>query len=173
MDLAGNGCNALGVALDVCDEVGAGEAFQRVVEEFGRLDALINNAGTDRTASIEELEVTDFDRILAVNLRGPVVMSKLAFPHMQKQKWGRIVNIAGAAGTSPTTGNLAASFANVTILNLTRAFQDVIGDQRDRLRVIEADAAFETPRRDHRRHRDKQLIFLARGQVHRLASNMP
>jgi 3-oxoacyl-[acyl-carrier protein] reductase len=51
---------------------------------------------------------------------------QLAIPYMRRQQWGRIVMVAGAAGTSPTAENLPASFANVTVLNLTRALSDEV-----------------------------------------------
>ncbi len=58
---------------------------------------LVNNAGTDLTVCIEELSVADWDRILAVNLRGPFVLSKHALGAMRKQGRGHIVNIVSTA----------------------------------------------------------------------------
>jgi NAD(P)-dependent dehydrogenase (short-subunit alcohol dehydrogenase family) len=73
------------------------QALASVLDEHGRLDILVNNAGTDLTVSIEEMPVEEWDRILAVNLRAPFVLSKLAFPIMKKQGRGHIVNIASTA----------------------------------------------------------------------------
>ncbi len=72
-------------------------ALAEVVEEHGRLDILINNAGTDLTVSVEEMPIAEWDRILAVNLRAPFVLSKLAFPIMKKQGGGHIVNFTSTA----------------------------------------------------------------------------
>jgi NAD(P)-dependent dehydrogenase (short-subunit alcohol dehydrogenase family) len=70
---------------------------RKVLARYGRLDALVNNAGTDVTASFEELSVADWDRILSVNLRGPVLMSREVFPWMRRQGGGHIVNVASTA----------------------------------------------------------------------------
>ena len=96
-DVRRAGGRAEGLTLDVRDEVSAFEAVQTVLDNFGRLDALINNAGTDLTLPFEELSVEDWDRILGVNLRGPILMSKLAFPVMREQGQGHIVNVASTA----------------------------------------------------------------------------
>jgi NAD(P)-dependent dehydrogenase (short-subunit alcohol dehydrogenase family) len=56
---------------------------------------------------------------------GYLRLSQLAFPYMRKQRWGRIVNIAGAAANDPTPTNLAAGFANVGVLGITHALSDV------------------------------------------------
>jgi NADP-dependent 3-hydroxy acid dehydrogenase YdfG len=61
------------------------------------LDVLINNAGVDKTAAFEELSLEDWDRILAVNLRGPVVMTRAALPALRASGHGHIVNIASTA----------------------------------------------------------------------------
>lgn len=97
MRLRDEGVQALGVALDVGDETGADKALQQLVARLGRLDILVNNAGTDVTLSVEELRFEDFDRVLRTNLRGPFVLSKLAFPIMRRQGRGHIVNIASTA----------------------------------------------------------------------------
>src|SRR4051812_11612433 len=62
---------ALALPLDVRDENQAKLIINQVVDKFGRLDVLINNAGTDVTVGLEELTIPDWDRVLAVNLRGP------------------------------------------------------------------------------------------------------
>jgi NAD(P)-dependent dehydrogenase (short-subunit alcohol dehydrogenase family) len=85
------------VTLDVADDRQAGEAVEQVVRELGRIDALVNNAGVDKTVPIEELGFDDWDRIMAVNLRGPFVMSKLLLPRMKEQGGGHIVNIVSTA----------------------------------------------------------------------------
>ncbi len=91
------GRDALALALDVRSEEQARRGFQKIVDTFGRLDVLVNNAGTDRTVSIAELPVEDWDRIMAVNLRGPFVLSKLAMEVMASAGRGHIVNIVSTA----------------------------------------------------------------------------
>ncbi len=83
--------------LDVTDERQVRRLLDSVVGEHGRLDGVINNAGTDVTLSIEELRVDQWDSVLAVNLRGPFLLSKFAFPILRRQGSGHIVNIVSTA----------------------------------------------------------------------------
>ncbi len=92
-----SGREAMALPLDVTNENQAEAAVQKIVAQYGRLDALINNAGTDLTLSIEEMPIADWDRILAVNLRGPFIMSKFALPAMKEQGSGHIINIVSTA----------------------------------------------------------------------------
>jgi NAD(P)-dependent dehydrogenase (short-subunit alcohol dehydrogenase family) len=92
------GGRAQALHLDVTDARQAEQSVARVVAEHGRLDVLVNNAGVDRTVSIEELSVEDWDRIQAVNLRGPFLLSKHALAQMKQQSGrGQIVNIVSTA----------------------------------------------------------------------------
>lgn len=95
--LTANGCQAVAVGLDVTDEKQAAQVIRQAAGDYGRIDGLINNAGTDETLSIEELTVEQWDRVLDVNLRGPFIMSKYVFPIMREQGGGHIVNIASTA----------------------------------------------------------------------------
>ena len=88
---------ASALRLDVADEDQAEEAIRATVAEYGRLDILVNNAGVDVTLPVDELSVGEWDRIIAVNLRGPFVMSRYAFPIMKQQGGGQIVNIISTA----------------------------------------------------------------------------
>jgi len=91
------GHKAEALALDVTDATSASQAIADIVHRHGRLDVLVNNAGIDKTVSVEELSIEDWDRIIAVNLRGPFVMSKLAFSHMKGAGSGHVVNIVSTA----------------------------------------------------------------------------
>jgi NAD(P)-dependent dehydrogenase (short-subunit alcohol dehydrogenase family) len=73
------------------------EVVRAATEQHGRLDALINNAGIDRTVGVGELRIEEWDRILAVNLRAPFIASKHALEVMKRQGFGHIVNITSTA----------------------------------------------------------------------------
>jgi NADP-dependent 3-hydroxy acid dehydrogenase YdfG len=83
--------------MDVSDAANSQEVISSVERQFGRLDVLVNNAGVDLTVPISELSLADWDRIVAVNLRGPFLLSKLALDIMVRQKSGHIVNITSTA----------------------------------------------------------------------------
>ncbi|MDC0715660.1 SDR family oxidoreductase [Nannocystis bainbridge] len=83
--------------LDVRDADAGQALIDDIVARHGRLDVLVNNAGTDTTLAVDELSVADIDRVLAVNLRGPFVLSRAAFPRLRAQGGGYIVNIVSTA----------------------------------------------------------------------------
>ncbi|HKG57516.1 MAG TPA: SDR family oxidoreductase [Candidatus Limnocylindrales bacterium] len=95
--LEGAGGTGLAVRLDVRDAASAEAAIGGVVDRFGRLDVLINNAGTDMTAAFDEIPADTWDRVLDVNLRGPAVMTRAALPHLRESGVGHIVNITSTA----------------------------------------------------------------------------
>ncbi len=85
------------VELDVADDSSVARAVRAVVDDHGGVDVLVNNAGIDATAPFEEIPVEDWDRILAVNLRAPMVLCRQMFPLMRSQGGGHIVNIVSTA----------------------------------------------------------------------------
>jgi NAD(P)-dependent dehydrogenase (short-subunit alcohol dehydrogenase family) len=85
------------LALDVGNPADAERAINEVVEKFGRIDVLINNAGTDVTLPINELSIDDWQRVINTNLHGPFLLTKFAAEHMKRAGKGQIVNIASTA----------------------------------------------------------------------------
>jgi len=84
-------------ALDVRDASAAEQVVRETAERHGRLDVLVNNAGTDVTLPVDELSVEDWDRVLNVNLRGPFLLSRAVLPRMRAAGGGSIVNIVSTA----------------------------------------------------------------------------
>jgi NAD(P)-dependent dehydrogenase (short-subunit alcohol dehydrogenase family) len=82
---------------DVGDAEDVERMFAQLDRECGRLDAVVNNAGTDVTKSVNELTVAEWERVLRTNLSGPFFVSKAALPRFQRQGSGDIVNIASTA----------------------------------------------------------------------------
>lgn len=85
------------IGFDVGDPQAAEQAIQEAVEKFGRLDVLINNAGTDKTLPIDELSNDDWLRVINTNLNGPFFMTKYAADVMKKAGSGHIINISSTA----------------------------------------------------------------------------
>jgi NAD(P)-dependent dehydrogenase (short-subunit alcohol dehydrogenase family) len=84
-------------ALDVRDACAAEQIVRETAERHGRLDVLVNNAGTDVTLPVDELSLEDWDRVLNVNLRGPFLLSRAVLPRMRAAGGGSIVNIVSTA----------------------------------------------------------------------------
>lgn len=96
-EIESEGGKAAALRLDVSDETQVNQAVQELVAQYGHLDILINNAGVDVTLPIEELAVSDWQRIMAVNMNAPFILSRAVLPLMKQQGSGYIINIASTA----------------------------------------------------------------------------
>ena len=85
------------VVMDVGAEDQVDAAMKRIVDRFGRLDILVNNAAIDVTLPIDELPIGDFDRVVRTNLRGPFLTVRAVVPHMRSRRDGHIVNVVSTA----------------------------------------------------------------------------
>jgi NAD(P)-dependent dehydrogenase (short-subunit alcohol dehydrogenase family) len=107
-----------------CD-VGNAESAQRAVNEtvnaFGKIDVLINNAGTDVTCSIEELSLEQWDRVIHTNLYGPFLLSKYAAQYMKRNGGGHIINIASTAAKRAWPNASAYHASKWGVLGLSHA----------------------------------------------------
>jgi 2-deoxy-D-gluconate 3-dehydrogenase len=114
---------------DVADETSVERTVAAVVERFGRLDILINNAGIANRASVMQLERDEWDRILGVNLTGAFLCTKHAARVMQAQRSGKIINIASVYGeVAPSKGLLVAyTVSKHGLIGLTRANASELG----------------------------------------------
>lgn len=84
-------------AMNVTDEKNVEEVVKKIIDEYGQIDALINNAGIDFTKSIEEISYDEWNKVINVNLTGPFNVSKAVYPYMKKNGSGHIVNITSTA----------------------------------------------------------------------------
>lgn len=115
------GGRAKALRLDVTAEDQAEAIVREVVSTFEHLDILVNNAAIDLTVSVPELSVADWDRILAVNLRGPFVMAKYALTPMVRQGCGHIVNIVSTAAKRAWPNAAAYHASKWGLLGLSHA----------------------------------------------------
>jgi NAD(P)-dependent dehydrogenase (short-subunit alcohol dehydrogenase family) len=89
------------VVGDVADPASIAAAVQECAAALGGLDGLVNSAGVDLVADIESMALDDWSRVLAVNLTGPMLVMKSAYPHLKAAGGGTIVNVSSGAGLSP------------------------------------------------------------------------
>lgn len=94
-DIASDGGQALPLTLDVGSDDDVHTALAAAVDHFGRLDAVVNNAGTDVTLGIRELSVEQWERVIRTNLTGPFLVARRALEHLAPG--GHIINIASTA----------------------------------------------------------------------------
>ena len=98
---------------DVSNEESAQAMVQSVIDRFGHIDMLVNNAGINKDRLLLRMAPDDWDQVLDVNLRGAFLCTKYVMPHMIRQRRGRIVNISSVVGLSgnPGQANYAAAKA--------------------------------------------------------------
>jgi len=118
------GCRALVLPVDLASEDETTRAVARTVEALGRIDVLVNAAGTDVPGTVEELDVEGWDRTLAVNLRAPFLLSKAVFPHMRETGGGIIVNISSVAGKKGWANASAYCASKFGLTGFTEALAD-------------------------------------------------
>ena len=114
----------LALPLDLSREGDAIRAVGQTVEAFGRLDVLVNAAGTDAPGPVEELDVEGWDRTLSVNLRAPFLLSKAAFPRMREAGGGTIVNVSSVAGKKGWANAAAYCASKFGLTGFTEALAD-------------------------------------------------
>ncbi|MEM9715179.1 MAG: SDR family oxidoreductase [Pseudomonadota bacterium] len=121
--VAGNDSNAICIATDVADEAAVDAAFQQVLDHFGRLDLLFNNAGTGLAAQmIDEVDATEWRRILEVNLTGSFLCARAAFGIMRRQNpmGGRIINNGSISAHAPRPGSVCYTATKHAISGVTK-----------------------------------------------------
>jgi NAD(P)-dependent dehydrogenase (short-subunit alcohol dehydrogenase family) len=118
------GRRALTLPVNLASVDETAEAVRRTVEALGRLDVLVNAAGTDVPGTVEELDVAGWDRTLAVNLRAPFLLSKAAFSHMREAGSGMIVNISSVAGKKGWANASAYCASKFGLTGFTEALAD-------------------------------------------------
>lgn len=115
------GDNALYVHLDVRDEGQWQAAVSAATERFGKLDILVNNAGVVHFGATEELEKQDAERVLAVNVLGPLLGVKHAVPALKRNGGGVIVNISSVDGLWGGNGRVAYTASKWAVRGLTKS----------------------------------------------------
>jgi len=115
------GQQALAVEVDVSNFEQASEMAKTVQKEYGRIDILINNAGITRDDLLMRMKESDWDDVIAVNLKGPWNCSKAVVRGMMKNRYGRIVNITSVSGQAGQAGQTNYSASKAGLIGMTKA----------------------------------------------------
>ncbi|WP_114417965.1 3-hydroxybutyrate dehydrogenase [Marinospirillum perlucidum] len=118
--LGGQGDDRLGLVCDVTDEEQLRTSVRQLVDEFGGLDVLINNAGLQHVAPLEDFPSERFRTLLDIMLVAPFLTLQEVFPVMKKQKGGRIINLASINGLVGFAGKAGYNSAKHGVIGLTR-----------------------------------------------------
>ena len=115
-----NGGNASATLINVADAENVKVAFDSIAKQFKPLDILINNAGITKDGLFVRMKEDDWDRVLAVNLKGSFLCGQQAAKHMMKQRQGAIVNIASIVGVMGNAGQANYSASKAGLIGLTK-----------------------------------------------------
>lgn len=120
-NIAGStGGEASGWAVDVSDEGKVKELINGVIARRGTIDVVVNNAGLQHIAKVEEFPLGKWNQLIGVMLTGPFLMTKHVLPHMKKQGAGRIINISSVHGKTASPFKAAYISAKHGVIGLTR-----------------------------------------------------
>ena len=115
--------NAASFACDITDGAAVARLVGDVTRHFGRLDILVNDAAYNKAipfADLDNLTMEVWDKIIAVNLTGPMRLTKAVAPIMKAQGRGRVVNISSVSGIGPTGSSIAYAVSKAGLIHLTR-----------------------------------------------------
>ena len=118
---AGFGQRAIGMAADVTSDSDLQAMTQRALDQFGRIDILINNAGINIRGPIDELSYDEFKAVQDVNVNGIWLATRAVVPHMKQRKYGRIINMASTLGVVGLSNRTPYATSKGAVVQMTRA----------------------------------------------------
>jgi 2-hydroxycyclohexanecarboxyl-CoA dehydrogenase len=120
-DVEAAGGQALAVEADVADAASVAAAVDAAEARFGHMDVLVNNAGWDDMMPFVETDEAFWDRVIEINLKGPLRLTHRLLPGMLERRWGRIVNVASDAGRVGSSHEAVYSGAKGGLIAFTKA----------------------------------------------------
>ena len=132
---------ALAIAVDVSDEESTKQMAAKTLETFGRIDVLVNNAAIFATipmnrGGIDSISLDEWDRLMAVNLKGPFLCARAVLPAMRVQKSGKIINIASGTALSGPPGRIHYVASKAGVLGFTRTLAREVGNDNIQVNAL-------------------------------------
>lgn len=123
------GVQPLAVLADVTVESDVKALIQKTVDRFGRIDILVNNAGGPPPASFLDISVEQWRKGVELNLMSTIYLCREVLPYMQKQKWGRIINITSVAVKQPIPGLILSNTARSGVVGLSKTLSNELAKE--------------------------------------------
>ena len=132
---------SMSVRVDVSDEESAKEMVAKTVESFGRVDVLVNNATIIATipmsrGRIEEISIEEWDRLMAVNLKGVFLCCRAVLPSMRQQKSGKIINVASGTALSGPPGRIHYVASKAGVMGFSRTLAREVGEDNIQVNIL-------------------------------------
>ncbi|MEM8817546.1 MAG: SDR family oxidoreductase [Pseudomonadota bacterium] len=122
-------------AMDVRDQDGCANLFKKAEFEYGRVDILINNAGYHARGPVVSVKPDDLAAMIDVNLRAPILLTRLALPYL-KDSGGAIINVGSLAGRAPIPGSAVYAASKAGLRSFTYAIADELADSGIKFAVV-------------------------------------
>jgi acetoacetyl-CoA reductase len=119
-EISENGGEAIAVQADVSDAEQAQRLIDQAIEEYGRIDVLVNNAGINIDRTLKKLSVDDWDKVIQVDLNSAFYTVHAVLPHMTEQGGGKIINMSSFVGEAGNIGQANYSAAKAGLLGFTK-----------------------------------------------------
>ena len=130
--------------LDVSNEESIKTTAKAILERFGKVEILINNAGITRDGLMMSMKRADWDLVLAINLTGPFLLTQALLRPMIKNRWGRIVNMASVVGRAGQAGQVNYSASKAGLIGLTMSLAREVASRGITVNAV-APGYIETP----------------------------
>jgi 3-oxoacyl-[acyl-carrier protein] reductase len=135
-DLAANGVKAKGYQSNAADFAAAQELAAAVLEEFGSIDVLINNAGITKDNLLMRISEEDFDKVIEINLKSVFNLTKAVIRPMMKQRSGSIINMSSVVGVQGNAGQTNYAASKAGMLGFTKSVALELGSRNIRCNAI-------------------------------------
>jgi len=116
-----DGGDAISLQGDVTKASDVERVIQGVMDKWGRIDVLVNNAGTIKDSLLIRMDIADFDSVVDLNLRGTFLCTRLALRSMLRTRWGRVVNIGSVVGIAGNVGQSNYAAAKAAVIGFTKS----------------------------------------------------
>jgi 3-oxoacyl-[acyl-carrier protein] reductase len=143
-EIAAAGGQAAAFALDVASEESIKAGAKAVIERFGKVEILVNNAGITRDALMLRMKRADWEDVLGTNLTGAFLLTQALLSPMLKNRWGRIINISSVVGRTGQAGQVNYAASKAGLIGLTRSIAREVASRGITVNAV-APGYIETP----------------------------